>query len=201
MGGGSSSFQKPDDDGLHDVDGWQLTVHLFSIGITFSASWQPISALQSVGKVFEPYKDSGVDTLAPKLLFIALNLAGLGLGLWKLNTLGLLPTHPSDWVSSLAPAPSRSKVHLLRTFQFDMPKDSPEGGFNANSMIHSSNSESLRQPFVPCIAEMDEENVALGKRLKLVSDNHSKEAFPTKLFFSTFHLQEAKSMRQSIQKK
>ncbi|XP_006595494.1 ER membrane protein complex subunit 4-like isoform X2 [Glycine soja] len=29
------------------------TVHLFSIGITFSALWQPISALQSVGKMFE----------------------------------------------------------------------------------------------------------------------------------------------------
>ncbi|XP_078433675.1 ER membrane protein complex subunit-like protein [Wolffia australiana] len=81
------------------------TVHLFSIGITFSALWQPISALQSVGKVFEPYKDSKVDTLAPKLLFIALNLAGLGLGFYKLNTLGLLPTHVSDWVSSLPPAP------------------------------------------------------------------------------------------------
>ncbi|KAM0942781.1 putative TMEM85/ER membrane protein complex subunit 4 [Dioscorea sansibarensis] len=80
------------------------TVHLFSIGITFSALWQPISALQSVGKVFEPYKDPRVDTLAPKLLFIALNLAGLALGVWKLNTLGLLPTHASDWVSSLAPA-------------------------------------------------------------------------------------------------
>ena len=26
------------------------------------------------------------------------------LGVWKLNTLGLLPTHASDWVSSLAPA-------------------------------------------------------------------------------------------------
>ncbi|RYR46899.1 hypothetical protein Ahy_A07g032764 isoform A [Arachis hypogaea] len=26
------------------------TVHLFSIAITFSALWQPISALQSVGK-------------------------------------------------------------------------------------------------------------------------------------------------------
>ncbi|RAL50207.1 unnamed protein product [Cuscuta campestris] len=79
------------------------TVHLFSIGITFSALWQPISALQGVGKVFEPYKDSKVDLLGPKLLFIALNLAGLGLGIWKLNTLGLLPTHPSDWVSSLPP--------------------------------------------------------------------------------------------------
>ncbi|XP_050384635.1 uncharacterized protein LOC126801205 [Argentina anserina] len=80
------------------------TVHLFSIGITFSALWQPISALQGVGKVFEPYKDKKVDLLAPKLLFIALNLGGLALGVWKLNTLGLLPTHASDWVSSLPPA-------------------------------------------------------------------------------------------------
>ncbi|GAB2292370.1 hypothetical protein Dimus_026615 [Dionaea muscipula] len=80
------------------------TVHLFSIGITFSALWQPISALQGVGKVFEPYKDSKVDLNGPKLLFIALNLVGLGVGVWKLNTLGLLPTHVSDWVSSLPPA-------------------------------------------------------------------------------------------------
>ncbi|KAG5121463.1 hypothetical protein JHK84_039803 [Glycine max] len=101
------------------------TVHLFSIGITFSALWQPISALQSVGKmfegmegvfcsifcnsfssgmVFEPYKDNKVELLGPKLLFIALNLGGLALGVWKLNALGLLPTHTSDWVSSLAPA-------------------------------------------------------------------------------------------------
>ncbi|KAF9681334.1 hypothetical protein SADUNF_Sadunf06G0215200 [Salix dunnii] len=80
------------------------TVHLFSIGITFSALWQPIGALQGVGKVFEPYKDSKVDLLVPKLVFIALNLGGLALGIWKLNTLGLLPTHASDWVSSLPPA-------------------------------------------------------------------------------------------------
>ncbi|XP_074280441.1 uncharacterized protein LOC141605525 [Silene latifolia] len=79
------------------------TVHLFSIGITFSALWQPISALQGVGKVFEPYKDSKVDLLLPKVVYIALNLVGLGLGVWKLNTLGLLPTHASDWVSSLPP--------------------------------------------------------------------------------------------------
>ncbi|KAJ0905996.1 putative TMEM85/ER membrane protein complex subunit 4 [Helianthus annuus] len=80
------------------------TVHLFSIGITFSALWQPLSALQGVGKVFEPYKDNKVDLLAPKLLYIALNLGGMLLGVWKLNSLGLLPTHASDWVSSLSPA-------------------------------------------------------------------------------------------------
>ncbi|EPS60039.1 hypothetical protein M569_14765, partial [Genlisea aurea] len=79
------------------------TVHLFSIGITFSALFQPINALRAVGKAFEPFKDKRVDLLAPKLVFVALNLVGLGLGIWKLNTLGLLPTHVSDWVSSLAP--------------------------------------------------------------------------------------------------
>ena len=41
--------------------------------------------LQFPFAVFEPYKDSKVDTLAPKLLFIALNLAGMGLGVWKVS--------------------------------------------------------------------------------------------------------------------
>ena len=35
--------------------------------------------------VFEPYKDGKVDLLAPKLLFIALNLGGLALGVWKVS--------------------------------------------------------------------------------------------------------------------
>ncbi|KAL9688627.1 hypothetical protein QQ045_033050 [Rhodiola kirilowii] len=61
------------------------TVHLFSIGITFSSLWQPLSALQGVGKVFEPFKDNRVDLLGPKLLFIALNLAAMGMGVWKLS--------------------------------------------------------------------------------------------------------------------
>ncbi|KAG6387896.1 hypothetical protein SASPL_153091 [Salvia splendens] len=100
------------------------TVHLFSIGITFSALLQPVNALRGMlifafvlsekyylsadiitcFVVFEPYKDNRVDLMLPKLVFIALNLVGLGLGVWKLNTLGLLPTHVSDWVSSLPPA-------------------------------------------------------------------------------------------------
>lgn len=37
--------------------------------------------------VFEPYKDNKVDLLAPKLVFIALNLVGLGLGVWKVSSL------------------------------------------------------------------------------------------------------------------
>uniref|UniRef100_A0A6N2KDE6 ER membrane protein complex subunit 4 n=1 Tax=Salix viminalis TaxID=40686 RepID=A0A6N2KDE6_SALVM len=73
------------------------TVHLFSIGITFFCS---LAAHRCSSRSWE----SKVDLLAPKLVFIALNLGGLALGIWKLNTLGLLPTHVSDWVSSLPPA-------------------------------------------------------------------------------------------------
>ncbi|PIA45987.1 hypothetical protein AQUCO_01600329v1, partial [Aquilegia coerulea] len=80
------------------------TVSLYSTGLIFSALWQPINALQGIGKVFEPYEDSKVDILTPKLLFAALNLAALALGVWKLNTMGLLPTHASAWVYSLPPA-------------------------------------------------------------------------------------------------
>lgn len=36
--------------------------------------------------VFEPFKDPRVDTIAPKLLFIALNLAAMGLGVWKVSS-------------------------------------------------------------------------------------------------------------------
>ncbi|PNY02450.1 er membrane protein complex subunit 4-like protein, partial [Trifolium pratense] len=60
---------------------------------------------------FEPYKDAKVELLGPKLLFIALNLGGMALGVWKLNSLGLLPTHTSDWVSSLAPAQAANFDH------------------------------------------------------------------------------------------
>lgn len=35
--------------------------------------------------VFEPYKDNKVDLLLPKLVFIALNLVGLGMGVWKVG--------------------------------------------------------------------------------------------------------------------
>lgn len=42
---------------------------------------------------FEPFKDPRVDTLAPKLLFIALNLAAMGLGVWKVSYITCLVMH------------------------------------------------------------------------------------------------------------
>lgn len=83
------------------------SVHLFSIGILFSALMQPISALMQAPKMFEQLKEPQspglVDTFTPLLLYMAINVGGLMIGMWKLNGLGLLPTHPSDWLSTLPP--------------------------------------------------------------------------------------------------
>ncbi|GBG79246.1 hypothetical protein CBR_g29297 [Chara braunii] len=77
------------------------SVSLFSVPITFSAIWSPISALRNMNLVFDQFKDDKIDLVLPKLIFISLNLVGCAMGLYKLNSLGLLPTTPSDWVSSL----------------------------------------------------------------------------------------------------
>lgn len=79
------------------------TVQIFSIGILVSALWQPISGIRAISSAFEAFRDPRVDTATPKLIFFLVNMAGLGIGLAKLNALGLLPTHASDWVSSLPP--------------------------------------------------------------------------------------------------
>ncbi|CAI5476946.1 unnamed protein product [Closterium sp. Yama58-4] len=81
------------------------SVHIFSIGITFSILWQPISALRTINAAFEPFKDPKVDLVLPKMMYAAVNLFLLSIGLWKLNGLGLLPTRPADWISSLPPRP------------------------------------------------------------------------------------------------
>jgi hypothetical protein len=41
-----------------------------------------------------------VDTTLPKLIYIAINLAGLAAGCYKCASLGLLPTKPADWLAA-----------------------------------------------------------------------------------------------------
>lgn len=51
-----------------------------------------------------PERDSDngrLNVLLPRLLFCLINLAGLAFGLWKVNGMGLLPTHASDYVSAM----------------------------------------------------------------------------------------------------
>ena len=59
--------------------------------------------------VFPPEASEGgkLNILVPRLIFILIQGAGLAFGAWKLHTMGLLPTHASDFVSSLSVPASR----------------------------------------------------------------------------------------------
>lgn len=74
------------------------SLQIFSIMMLGMAFWTPIQKLMTVNSAFARFRDSGVDLIMPKLIYIALNLAGMGLALYKCNSLGLLPTSPADWV-------------------------------------------------------------------------------------------------------
>ena len=54
--------------------------------------------------VFPPEASEGgkLNILVPRMIFIVIQGAGLAFGAWKLHTMGLLPTHASDFVSSLS---------------------------------------------------------------------------------------------------
>lgn len=74
------------------------SLQIFSIMMLSMAFWQPLQKLFNVRNAFSRYQDADVDLTLPKLLYVLLNLAGVGVALWKANSLGLLPTSPTDWV-------------------------------------------------------------------------------------------------------
>ncbi|KAF9954092.1 hypothetical protein BGZ72_004923 [Mortierella alpina] len=87
------------------------SVQIFSVAITGMLMITPIKALMSMGQVFERYETVSPVKVAfmdnklalPKMTFIALQILTILLGMWKLNSMGLLPTSHSDWLAFLDP--------------------------------------------------------------------------------------------------
>ncbi|KAF9431995.1 hypothetical protein BGZ76_011443 [Entomortierella beljakovae] len=83
------------------------SVQIFSVAITAMLMFSPIRALMSMSQVFEryetvsPVKVSFMDSklALPKLTFVAMQILTIMLGMWKLNSMGLLPTSHSDWLA------------------------------------------------------------------------------------------------------
>jgi len=79
------------------------SLQIFSIMMTAIAIFTPLKAILTTKSAFERYADLGISSLfIPTLIYIALNGAALAIGIYKVNTLGLLPTSLSDWVSFYA---------------------------------------------------------------------------------------------------
>mmetsp|Transcript_17898 Transcript_17898/g.44233 ORF Transcript_17898/g.44233 Transcript_17898/m.44233 type:complete len:211 (-) Transcript_17898:30-662(-) len=73
-------------------------LNIFSISTTSSAVLTPITNIFRVESVFENLE---TDTQVPKLIFVALNVVWLGIGLYKMSSLRLLPTTAADFMDSV----------------------------------------------------------------------------------------------------
>lgn len=80
-------------------------VQIFSVMITGMLFFQPIKALMSMDSVFERYESPKTKShlIWPKIVYVALQLLTMSLGLYKCFSMGLLPTATSDWLAFMEP--------------------------------------------------------------------------------------------------
>ena len=74
-------------------------LNIFSISILSSAILSPIRGIMNVSNAFRSCEDPDgkLDLTSSKALFILMNLAWLGVGLYKMATMKLLPLTSADW--------------------------------------------------------------------------------------------------------
>lgn len=77
------------------------SVSIISIMVVGMSLLNSFKSLLATNQCFEKLADGQTSLLLPKLLYIALNLVFLGMGLYKCSSLGLLPSTAADFVSRL----------------------------------------------------------------------------------------------------
>ncbi|KAJ2114281.1 hypothetical protein GGI03_006120 [Coemansia sp. RSA 2337] len=80
------------------------SVSIFSILITGMILMSPVKTIMSTQQTFAPLERAGkgekkLDLTMQKAAFVAINIAGLIFGVYRLSIMGLLPTASSDWLS------------------------------------------------------------------------------------------------------
>lgn len=87
--------------------------------------YNPVKSIFQVNELFDRFKDdeseplenieyspeNGISSLLgmsnpfllPKMAFVVVQLLSLALGVWKMGTMGLLPTSQSDWLAFMEP--------------------------------------------------------------------------------------------------
>ncbi len=75
------------------------TLNIFSISTTSMAIISPLTSIIQVESVFGKLEE--VDTQMAKLIYVALNLVWLAMGMYKMSSMRLLPTTSADWADSI----------------------------------------------------------------------------------------------------
>ncbi|KAK5017814.1 hypothetical protein LTR39_001334 [Cryomyces antarcticus] len=77
------------------------SLQIFSIMMVFMLFKTPVQAVLGINNTFAKFElTEGKDRMLwVKLVYVAMNMLALALGLWKINGMGLLPTTRSDWLA------------------------------------------------------------------------------------------------------
>ncbi|KAM9329395.1 ER membrane protein complex subunit 4 [Gastrophryne carolinensis] len=78
------------------------TISIFPIMMVCMMAWRPIQALLATPATFKLLESSGQRFLQG-LVYLIGNLLGLALAVYKCQSMGLLPTHASDWLAFIEP--------------------------------------------------------------------------------------------------
>ncbi|KAG6009601.1 hypothetical protein E4U21_001968 [Claviceps maximensis] len=76
------------------------SLQIFSIMMVFMAFKNPIVGLMATNQAFERFNSekNAAQILQIKLVYVVMQLIALAVGIWKVNSMGLLPTTRSDWL-------------------------------------------------------------------------------------------------------
>ncbi|GAB1316760.1 hypothetical protein MFIFM68171_06970 [Madurella fahalii] len=77
------------------------SLQIFSIMMVFMAFKNPIMGILATNQAFERFETetNKAKIVQVKLAYVVMQLVALALGIWKVNSMGLLPTTRSDWLA------------------------------------------------------------------------------------------------------
>lgn len=77
------------------------TLQIFSIFMIFTLFKTPVMSVLGLQRLFAPFETPGTSSrlILVKIVYVLMNCLMLGLGIWKVNQMGLLPTTRSDWLA------------------------------------------------------------------------------------------------------
>ncbi|KAF1813545.1 hypothetical protein P152DRAFT_323558 [Eremomyces bilateralis CBS 781.70] len=77
------------------------SLQIFSIMMVFMLFKTPIQSIMNVQGAFQRFETEGTKSrlLLVKIVYVLMNILLMGLGIYKVNAMGLLPTTRSDWLA------------------------------------------------------------------------------------------------------
>ncbi|KAI1098159.1 hypothetical protein F4804DRAFT_136576 [Jackrogersella minutella] len=77
------------------------SLQIFSIMMVLMAFKNPIMGIVATNQAFERFESetNKAKIIQAKLVYVAMQMVALAVGMWKVNAMGLLPTTRSDWLA------------------------------------------------------------------------------------------------------